>query len=111
MTLDWNPDYFRQRAAAIGPDTARLIDMILDRAVVPEQVVRRCQGILALAQRLPVAQFEAVAQRAITAGSVSYRAVKAFCGDIADPTPERSSPGTHANVRGATYFQAEPESV
>ncbi len=111
MTLDWNPDYFRQRAAAIGPDTARLIDMILDRAVVPEQVFRRCQGILALAQRLPVAQFEAVAQRAITAGSVSYRAVKAFCGDIADPTPERSSPGTHANVRGATYFQAEPESV
>jgi hypothetical protein len=37
----WDPALFRRQAAAMGPHTHQLIDTILARAVVPEQVVSR----------------------------------------------------------------------
>ena len=104
MTLDWNAAYFQQRAAAIGPETARLFTAILDRAVVPEQVFRRCQGILQFARTIPPAQMEKAATRALQAEAFSYRAVKAFCRVTDDPIPDRSQPGAHENLRGSEYF-------
>lgn len=104
MTSDWNADHFQHRAARIGPETARLIRTILDQAVIPEQVFRRCQGILALAQKVPPTSLEQAATRALQAGALSYRAIKAFCVIEEGPVPHRPDPGAHENLRGSEYF-------
>jgi len=105
----WNPDTWRRRAAAIGPQTARLIETILARAGIPEQVFRRCQGIVALGHQYPPAVLEAAAERALQAETLSYRAVKDLCAWIqSHPAPRPSGP-THANVRGAAYYAPSSE--
>lgn len=71
----WNPDTWRRQAAAIGPQTARLIETILARARIPEPVFRRCQGIVALRHEYPSAVLDAAAERALRAETFSYRAV------------------------------------
>ena len=66
MTEEWNPDYFQRRAAQIGPQTAALVTAIFARAVVPEQMFRRCQGILGLAHLYPPARLEQAATQALS---------------------------------------------
>ena len=111
MTLDWNAAYFQRRAADIGPETARLISTILARAVIPEQVFRRCQGILQLAQTVPPETWQTAATRAVETGALSYRAVKAFCATAPAASADRPHPGSHANLRGPDYFQGTPETT
>lgn len=100
----WDPAYFRRRAAAIGPHTQQLIDTCLRRATVPQQVFRRCHGILSLAQRYSPAIVEAAAQRALQAEALTYGAVQAFCAAIAATAASPSARPPHPNVRGAEYF-------
>ena len=111
MTADWNAPYFQRQADNIGPETARLIQTVLAQAVLPEQVFRRCQGILQLARSRPVAQMEQAAMRAVQAGALSYRAIKAFCTDAETPHSDRSTPGSHENLRGSDYFGPEDPPV
>ncbi len=107
MTEDWNPGYFQGRAAQIGPQTAALVAAIFARAVVPEQMFRRCQGILGLTHTYTPARLEQAATQALRAGALSYRAVKAFCEAAASPSVPTSP--THANVRGADYYTQKTE--
>ncbi len=107
MTEDWNPGYFQGRAAQIGPQTAALVAAIFARAVAPEQMFRRCQGILGLTHTYTPAQLEQAATQALRAGALSYRAVKAFCEAAASPSVPTSP--THANVRGADYYTQKTE--
>ena len=100
----WDPALFRRQAAAMGPHTHQLIDTILTRAVVPQQVFRRCQGILALAQRYSPEVLEMAAQRAVQAEAYSYGAVQAFCAATANDGVAPASRPPHANVRGPQYF-------
>ncbi len=104
MALNGNLAYFQRRAAMIGPNTVRLIATILERAVVPEQVFRHCQGILGLVQSLPGRNSsKPPGARRTPARYLSRR--QSFL--------RRSGllRGSHANLRGVAYFGPESESV
>jgi len=100
----WDPAYVRRRAAAIGPHTAQLIEAILRRAAVPQQVFRRCHGIVSLATRYAPAVVERAAQRALAAEAWSYGALQAFCAADVASQPSPASRPSHPNVRGPEYF-------
>ncbi len=103
VTQGWDAAFFRQKAGQVGPHTAELIDTILTRAVIPQQVFRRCQGILALASQYSGAILETAAQRALTCDAFAYRVLKAFCEEAQKPAARKAGP-SHANVRGPGYY-------
>ena len=101
----WSPAYFQNRAAAIGPETRRLVTTLLERAVQPEQVYTRCRGLLRLAETYGAAVLEQAAQRAHQTEGRTVRAVEAFCVSLQTAPAPRPAGAPHDNLRGAGYFQ------
>ncbi|MET4324157.1 transposase [Bradyrhizobium sp. RT5a] len=104
----WTIVRILQDAAAIGPATSALCDLILDERSHPEQGFRACLGILRLAayghERL-----DAAAARAIDIGARTYGSVKSILANNLDrrPAPQRSAddlPILHSNIRGPRYY-------
>ena len=104
-------DALQRRADAVGPHTAALFAAWLAPARVPQQIFRRCQGVLGLVPRFGAGIVEQAAARALRAGSPSYGALAAFCQAeaAAADAPAAGTAGAHANVRGRSYYTATPE--
>jgi transposase len=99
-----------QWAGKVGPNTAQLVQRILDGKPHPEMGYRACLGIIRLAGKYSLARMENAAERAVLTGAVSYRSVKSILRNGLDaqraplPPPPRPSPD-HENLRGPEYFQ------
>jgi transposase len=107
---DWTIDRIRKDAALIGPATAALCDLILERRPHPEQGFRSCLGILRLARPFGVARLEAAATRAIEIGALTYRSVRSILDHKLDQYAAHKRPADgvlilHPNIRGASYYQ------
>jgi transposase len=105
----WTIGRIRQDAAAIGPATSALCDLILDERPHPEQGFRACLGILRLAASYGRERLEAAAARAIDIGTRSYGSLKSILANNLDrrPAPTRSAddaPILHSNIRGPRYY-------
>jgi transposase len=87
----WTIGRIRQDAAAIGPATSALCNLILDERPHPEQGFRACLGILRLAASYGRERLEAAAARAI-----DYRRTQLW---LAQVDPRQQS-------RSASCFQA-----
>src|SRR5215831_16895037 len=68
---DWTVERIRRTAASIGPATAALCDLILQRRPHPEQGFRACLGIVRLVRPFGAARLEAAATRAIEIGTLT----------------------------------------
>src|SRR4051812_22884527 len=68
----------RKDAAAIGPATAALCELILDERAHPEQGFRACLGIIRLARSYGNERLDAAATRAIDIGARTYGSVKSI---------------------------------
>jgi len=106
---DWTVARIRREAAAIGPSTALLCDLILEHRPHPEQGFRACLGIVRLARPFGAQRLEAAATRAIEIGASTYGSVKS----ILDNNLDRQAPLQraaeepailHPNIRGARYY-------
>lgn len=103
--LGWSRERFLQRAHQIGPTTAQLIETILDRARIPEQMYTRCQGILRLAKEFAPAVMEAASRRALQAELWTVKGIRVFCEKEQAVAQTSSVTRTgHENTRGAAYF-------
>ncbi|AEJ40125.1 transposase subunit [Sulfobacillus acidophilus TPY] len=102
------PEALITRAEAIGPHTRTLVVGILTRGGVPEQIYRRCLGILDCAKTYGPAILEEAANRALTAQTWSYPHVRAYCETLQRPTA-RSTPRRHAHLRGSAYYHNPEE--
>lgn len=105
---DWSPERFLRWAQEIGPQTTKLIAVVLDGRRHPQQAYRSCLGILGLAKRYGNQRLEAACRRALSAGIGSYKGLHNILKNKldqldADPAPEASLP-THANIRGRHYY-------
>ena len=105
----WTIARIRQDAAAIGPATSALCDLILDERSHPEQGFRACLGILRLAGSYGRGRLDAAAARAIDIGARTYGSVKSILANNLDrrPAHQRSAddaPILHANIRGPRYY-------
>src|SRR5215831_9262595 len=106
---DWTIDRIRQKAASIGPATAALCELLLERRPHPEQGFRACRGILRLLRAFGRERLEAAAARAIDIGALSYGSVRSILDHKLDrhaahKPPADGAPITHHNIRGARYY-------
>jgi transposase len=109
--LEWTPSRLIQWAAAIGPQTAALVEAILADRPHPEQGYRSCLGLLRLSRRDGAARLEAACARALAVGARSYRHVDSILKHGLDrlppPTPVTQLPlaPVHDQLRGRDYYQ------
>jgi transposase len=104
----WTPEHIRGRAAATGPNTEILVDVVMRARRHPEQGFRSCIGILRLAGTHGPERLEAACERALEIGAPSYSSVASILRNNLDRrTPERAADGPaidHGNIRGPGYF-------
>jgi transposase len=105
---DWTHDRIRREAAAIGPDAAALVDVILRSRPHPEQGFRSCIGILRLAKRFGADRLDAACARALALGTRSYGSVVTILKNRQErrpsAPPDEAPPLLHENIRGAGYY-------
>jgi transposase len=106
---DWTVERIRQEAAAIGPATAALCELILERRPHPEQGFRSCLGIVRLVRPFGAMRVEAAATRAIEIGTLTYGSVRSILDNKLDrqaahPPPADAAPVLHPNIRGPRYY-------
>ncbi|MDD2201354.1 MAG: IS21 family transposase [Firmicutes bacterium] len=106
--LEWTPERMIRWAESVGPNTGKLVKMILERRPHPEQGYRSCLGIIRLAKAYSAERLEAAAARALALGGISYKSVKSILKNGLDqvPLPDQTPQAmpAHTNVRGPGYF-------
>lgn len=106
---EWTPTRLLREAAAIGPATAGLVELILHAKPHPEQGFRACLGILRLVRGYGTERIEAACQRGIDIGARSYGSVVSILRNNLDrayrpqPVPDEP-PLLHGNIRGGRYY-------
>jgi transposase len=103
---DWTHERIQREAAAIGDDTAALIELILRSRPHPEQGFRSCVGILGLQKRYGTERLDGACARALALGTRSYSSVAAILKNRQETKPtEDNPPGMfHENIRGSDYY-------
>jgi transposase len=106
---DWTVHRIRQEAAAIGPATAALCELILERRPHPEQGFRSCLGIVRLLRPFGADRLEAAAMRAIEIGTLTYSSVRSILDHKLDRHAAAKAAGDtvpvlHRNIRGPRYY-------
>ena len=103
---DWTHERILREAAAIGDDTAALVEIILRSRPHPEQGFRSCIGILRLAKRYDAERLDAACARALALGTRSYSSVAAILKNAQDrKAAEPEQPSLfHENIRGPGYY-------
>ena len=102
---DWTHERILREGAAIGDDTAALVEIILRSRPHPEQGFRSCIGILGLAKRYDAERLDAACARALALGTRSHSSVAAILKDAQgrkSADPEQPSL-FHENIRGPGY--------
>jgi transposase len=101
------PDEIRRRAARVGANTARLVDLILHTKTHPEQGLRAGLGIVRLLRPHGSAAVEAACGRAAEIGARSYSSVLSIPKNNRHrrrpPKPAAGPAIIHPNIRGASY--------
>ena len=96
---DWTHERIRREAAAIGDDTAALVDVILRSRPHPEQGFRSCIGILGLMKRYGVERVDAACARALVLGTRSYSSVATILKNRARRTSRRREAARACSTR------------
>jgi transposase len=106
---DWTHERIQREAAAIGSDTAALVEIVLRSRPHPEQGFRSCIGILGLRKRYSGERLDAACAKALALGTRSYSSVAAILKNKQDsktaPQRETDQPSLlHDNIRGPGYY-------
>jgi transposase len=107
--LEWTPSRIVSWAEQIGPQTAALVQKIIESRTYPEQAYRSCLGILRLEKHYPKERLEKAAGRAVKFSALSLRSLRKIlnCGlDRLEDSKEASDSllPTHENIRGPRYY-------
>lgn len=108
--LEWTPSRLIAWAAKTGPNTAALVERILESKPHPEMGYRSVLGLLRLGERYTPERLERAACRALLTGACSYKSVKSILSRSLDGQPLEAGGGesrmgvSHGNVRGSEYF-------
>jgi transposase len=96
-------------SAAVGDDTAALVEIILRSRPHPEQGFRSCIGILGLAKRYDAERLDAACAKALALGTRSYGSVATILKNAqeskrADGRETNQPSLLHENIRGPGYY-------
>lgn len=103
---EWTHERIHREAAAIGDDTAALVDLILRTRPHPEQGFRSCIGILGLVRQHGAERVDAACARALALGTRSYSSVAGLLKTTPERAPAAETTATlpHENIRGPGYY-------
>ena len=106
---EWTIERIGREAAAIGPSTAKLTELILESRPHPEQGYRACIGILRLGRQYGAARLEAACDRGLDIGARSYGSIQSILKHGLDKQPARPARQNgllpdHPNIRGSRYY-------
>ena len=107
--LAWPPSRILNWAGTIGPNTARVVERIMEDKPHPEMGYRACLGVIRLAKKYSNERLEAAATRGLLTGAWRYRSIESILKNSLDlhsleaPT-DLTPPPSHDNIRGAEYF-------
>ena len=105
---EWNPNFFLEKARAIGPSVEYYIGKVIEGKAHPQQAYKSCMGILSFAKRISGHRLIKACERAHAYGVYNYRIIEDILKknlDINDETPEPSPMPLHENIRGGNYYQ------
>ncbi|MDQ6920260.1 MAG: hypothetical protein M3170_01510 [Candidatus Dormibacteraeota bacterium] len=97
--LEWPPERLVSWAEATGPQTAALVNGILEARPHPEHGYRSCLGIIRLGKRYGERRLEAACKRALTVRALSYRSVESILKHGLDQKPLPDTPAPLADRR------------
>jgi transposase len=105
---EWTIERIRADAATIGPNTAKLVALILESRPHPEQGYRASIGILRLARHYGADRLEAAPARGLDIGACSRGSIQSILKhglDRRPPPPARQGEllPAHPNIRGPRY--------
>lgn len=107
--LAWPPSRILSWARTIGPNTARVVERIMQDKPHPEMGYRGCLGVIRLAKKYSNERLEAAAARGLLTGAWRYARIESILKNSLDlhsldaPTDLTPTP-PHDNIRGSEYF-------
>ena len=108
--LEWTPSRILNWAGKNGPDTKKLISLVLESRTHPEQAYRSCLGIMRLAKRYSPKRLEGACARAMIIKAYSYKSVESILKKGLDQQillfdqPQNTKTVKHVNIRGKKYY-------
>ena len=111
--VDWNPEYFKNKAAAHGEHVVAYVEHILNQVEYPEIGYKRVMGLLQLHKAYGSSRLNKACCNAITADMVSYHRIKNMLKNNIDQNSlfyqdlkeEPSHIPKHNNIRGASAYR------
>lgn len=106
---EWSPERIRSWGAKIGPNTARLLERIMQQRRTPEHGFRSCLGILRLARMFTPERLERASRKALEQNMTTYKSIKSMLDNGLDAVTlfEEQEPSptiSHQNIRGGGYY-------
>jgi transposase len=106
---EWTPQRLIRWAEQTGPNTAGVIQHILERRVHPQHGYRACLGILRLGKNYGEERLEAACQRALSLGACTYKSLESILRQGLENLPLAQAnlpllPDDHTNLRGPVYY-------
>lgn len=111
--LQWTSASMVEKGNAVGPNTADVIQKIMQDRRHPELGYRACMGVLRLGKSYSNERLEAACRRALAMNVCTYRSIKSILEKSLDReqlTPQAipaAHAEMHANVRGSNYYKRE----
>lgn len=105
---EWNPNFFLEKARAIGPSVEAYIGKVIENKAHPQQAYKACNGILSFAKRLGNDRLIKACERAHAYGIYNYRIIEEILKknmDFNPEVPESVPMPSHENIRGGNYYQ------
>lgn len=108
---EWSPEYFKQKAAKHGTYVLEIIEKLMANTTYPETSYKSAMGIIQLHKLYGSQRLNDACQRAVYAGTNSYRRIKNILkfNQDKEPLPSMDTKQTHipphANLRGASAYQ------
>lgn len=105
----YSKEYFVEKAAGIGSQTANVIERILKQKIFIEQTYNSCLGVLRLSEKYGNDRLEAACDRAMAGYKVTYMIIKNILERGLDKAPEEQNHfiglPDHENIRGPESYQ------
>jgi len=106
--LEWTPSRIVRWAKESGPQTAAMVQAIMDNKPHPEQGYRACLGLIRLGDRYTKERLENACARALIFNAISYKSVRLILEKGLDRIPQEEAPALepvrHHNLRGSQYY-------
>jgi len=105
---DWNPEFFRDKAARHGEHVVQCVEKILASQDYPEIGYKRVLGVIQLHRAYGSQRLNDACKRALDTDACSYVHIKNILKNNMDkvPQPEQHAPHIpfHDNIRGASTY-------